>query len=817
MKKKNNLKLFIIGLSLSSFISCSSLKKNQQDDDFATDDNLPSTSSNTSGSSNDISNEDLVLDNQNNSSIQAAQDGNETKEVDEFSDFGESKNNSTQVSSEANGNPVQNKDEFSDFDQNSQNQSTNISESATGADAQVAAQPQETTAQQPITSDSSNINSITAQNSEPLTNSNLDLLPSSDANLNSNEHIGASQSQDTIAQIKSVQYKSNQNGGALSILADTPLKYTTRMNSATNQLVIEVQNAHISAQLKRSLNTKDMASSIGSIDIYQKSNSKIARFVVQLRPGSVEPLVQPEGPSLLVIGAPNEAYLASQKRIQEQASESHGEQSSSDDSSKDGLMTTASLEDFLIGNHKFYGKKISIETNNLDVKEAIKFIAEESGANLLMDDGLEGKISLKLKQVPWDQALILILKAKKLGYVRQGNVLRIAKLSDLQAEEVSAYKMLETRRNNEPLIVKRFFINYAKLSEIEIKIKDFIFSTSPTSTANPIGQSSNTNSNGGSNSSSNSNNSNSNNQNSQGNQNNAAAQGASSIQRGRVISDERTGSIIVTDTAENIAKIEKLINALDTQPKQIVVENRIINASESFERSLGISWSSTGSSKTPNSARLGVKNDVANGVFDSTFVWGNIDVVGDLGARIALGEIQNKVHVLNTQRTTIISGQVAKIDAKSTLRIEKISTNTASNTTIGTTDFTTIDYGLTGEILPQASNENTISADIKLNQVKIDDRKTGSTSSQGIGGKVIAKNGQTIVVQANFESSNTTNESGVPGLKDIPVLGMLFKGKNDASKKSETMLFVTLNILDSISGALKKASIGDPSDEASKH
>lgn len=777
---KNYKQCVVIGV-LGFILSCTSNKKIQQDDEFATDSAGETVTADAGAAPAETSEFDL-------NETPASPPLSDTAAAagkDEFADFEDPTAQVAPVPTVDAGSPppseAQPKDEFADFEQPATPTETppaseKLAENKPGSELNSVPAPPEaapipveippaiTTEEPPAV----HVPEVVAETPKPV------------------EPV------EEPAQISAVNYQSNQSGGAVSITASRPIKFTTRLNSATNQLVIELPNATIPARLKRSLNTKDMASSIGSVDIYQKANSNVARFVVQLRPGSVEPLVQPEGNSLLVIGAANEAYVAKQKEEAEAkaVAQAPAQIEGFTDLSADGVMSSQSMEQFLVGNQKYYGKKISIETNNLEIKEAIKFIAEESGTNLLMDEGLEGKISLKLRQVPWDQALILILKAKKLGYVRQGNVLRIAKLSDLQTEEVEAYKLLESRRSNEPLIVKRFFISYAKLSELEQKIREFITATASTNTvgagqaagASPVVTLPGAAAGSG-----------------------AAPSGAGGVFKGRVIADERTGSLIVTDTPDNLIKIEKLIAALDTQPKQIVVESRIISASESFTRSLGVFWSSTGSSSTPNSAKLGI-NNLQAGVFDSTFTWGNLDIVGNLDARIALGEIQNKVRVLKTQRTTVISGQTAKIESKGQLNIPTIQTNTSSNTPIGTSGFTIIDFGLTGEIVPQASNENTISASINLSQIEVDDPKTGSRTTDAIGGRVVARNGQTVVVQANFNSRNTTNESGVPGLKDIPVLGLLFKGKADAVKKAETMLFATMYILDPVGGAVKKAA-----------
>ena len=778
---KNYKQYVVIGV-MGFILSCTSNKKIQQDDEFATDSSVETTTTEASATPTETSEFDL------NETPASTPPSESTAAAgkDEFADFEDPTAQVAPTPTVDAGSPppseAQPKDEFADFEQPAAPTETppvpeKLAENKLESELNSVPAPPDAT---PLPVE---IPAPIAQELPPVPVPEVAAEPPKPA-----EPV------EEPAQITAINYQSNQSGGAVSITASRPIKFTTRLNSATNQLVIELPNATIPSRLKRSLNTKDMASSIGSVDIYQKANSNVARFVVQLRPGSVEPLVQPEGNSLLVIGAANEAYVAKQKEEAEVKAKAQApaESEGFTDLAADGVMSSQSMEQFLVGNQKYYGKKISIETNNLEIKEAIKFVAEESGTNLLMDEGLEGKISLKLRQVPWDQALILILKAKKLGYVRQGNVLRIAKLSDLQTEEVEAYKLLESRRSNEPLVVKRFFISYAKLSDLEQKIREFIVATATTNTANTIGGASASPA---------------------GALPGASAPGAATstnlaggVFRGRVIADERTGSLIVTDTPDNLIKIEKLIAALDTQPKQVVVESRIISATESFTRSLGVFWSSTGSSSTPNSAKLGI-NNLTTGVFDSTFTWGNLDIVGNLDARIALGEIQNKVRVLNTQRTTVISGQSAKIEAKGKLNIPTIVVNTTTNTNVGTSDFKTIDFGLVGDVTPQVSNENTITASISLSNTKVVDPKNGSTTTDAIGGRVVSRNGQTIVVQANFQSTNTTSETGVPGLKDIPVLGLLFKGKTDSVTKAETMLFSTMYILDPVGGAVKKAAV----------
>lgn len=833
------MKIYLVAALYCLVVSCTTSQKIEQDDDFATEATDATLSAEPSQSTADVS--EFDLDEKATDPVATTETTTAAPvEKDEFADFDDT--SATAPTDVAQAAPVE-KDEFAEFD--------TPTEPTPVEQAQVPpaeTQPPVIAEQTPVPVENTPVETLPEDGfvaSNPTPVEQPPMVPETPAPPVVVETPAPEVQPEPLTKIEQVFYKPNQNGGAITIEGDRPIQFTTRHNSATNQLVVEIQNSVVPSKLKRSLNTKDMASSIGSVDIYQKANSKVARFVVQLRPGAEEPLIQPEGNSLLIIGAANEAFVAKQKADAEQAAAARNNppqaQNGFVDLNSDGIMNTQSLEEFLVGNQKFYGKKISIETNNVDITEAIKFIAEESGVNLLMDEGLEGKISLKLRQVPWDQALILILKAKKLGYVRQGSVLRIAKLTDLQNEETEAYRLLAARRSNEPMIVKRFFISYGNLADIQMKIRDFMISTAPVSSAQPIGstQIGTPGANGAPGAAS---------------PTGAAtvAPGASSLAAtaaalatggagsaapstanapgaaqasagadalamqnrmvlGRVISDERTGSLIVTDTKENMTKIEKLIAALDTQPKQIVVETRIVNATETFSKSMGFNWAAAGTSNpAQNAGILDLKTQATkppSALTQATFSWKNLDIIGNLDAIIALGEIQEKVKVLNTQRITVSSGKAAQIGAESVLRIPTPQTTAVGNSAVVTnSELKEIKYGLKGVITPQSSNENTIFADVDLQQIALTDSTNGSTTNNQLGGRVLAQSGQTVAVNASFQSRNSSNESGVPGLRDVPILGFLFKGKSEEMSKAETLVFVTMTILEPVTGIFKKAA-----------
>lgn len=637
------------------------------------------------------------------------------------------------------------------------------------------------------------------------------------------------------ATIDNVTYQANSNGGTIAVTANQPLKFTTRLNSTTNQFIVEVKNSTIPKKLKRSLNTKDMASTIGSVDIYQKAGSNIARFVVQLRPGSPEPIVQPEGNSILIIGsgtepiakalAPGETAQPGQVEgaitppvtvIPEEGMAQTGDgggnggataqdlRSSNIDGKSflqadneivdlatPGIMSSDDLEEFLISNNKFYGKKISIETNKMDMRDALKFISEESDVNIIIDETVAGNVSMKLRNVPWDQALILLLKSKKLGFKRQGSVLRIGRIAEFREEEREAIEMKEARKARSPFIVKRFFIGYANVKDLEGKIKTYLEALAGVlSPANAAGAPADA---------------------AVGGQLTDRADSSRTVgaarkdKVGSVIADNRSNSLIVTDTKENMQKISKLIEALDTQPQQVLIEGKVVEAKEEFTRGLGVNWNTASAPTTTNSSRIGINPalDAGSVVFDGAFTWGSLDILGSLTARLALGEREDRVRVLSSPRIAVLSNAKATISQTAGFLIPK-TVISVSGTSTTTNDV--VPVGVTLDVTPLVSNEGTVSLNLNITRSFVARVDSKAPDERKASTQVIVKSGQTAVIGGIFESTNIVGKSGVPGFRDIPILGTLFQSESESKTKNELVIFVTPTILKPVVGVEKKSS-----------
>lgn len=574
------------------------------------------------------------------------------------------------------------------------------------------------------------------------------------------------------AKISDVKFLGNSNGGTLVISADNPLQYKTRMNSNTNQLVVEVQNAVVPDRLKRPLNTKDMTSNIGSIDIYQNANSNVARFVVQLRPGAQEPLVQPEGNTLLIVGTPSGV---DDQTPEDLAAASGGE---SDEAASLGIMNSDSIEDFLANNNKFYGRKISIETTDMDIRDVLKFISEESGINMIFDDNIAGRVSLKLRKVPWDQALVTILKSKKLAYRRQGQVLRIGPTEVLAKEEEDALRLRDLKLKAETLVVKNFSINYADVAQLETKIKDFI------------------------------------------------SEGATPGQntgRGKVTVDARTNSLIVTETNTKLAQVEKLIQLLDTQPQQVLIEGRVVEASETYARQIGVNFgfnlAQTGDANlvipgrnrvvTGNSglsrfySPSATFNPPMSGAFTGSMWMGQFGAFGDLSTRLALDEVEEKVKILSSPRIAVLHNSQATIKQGSIIQVPSTETQTAGTTTV-TQTFREVEVGVNLDVKPLISSIGTVNLALKIERSAV--TPTGGRTNREINTNIIVKSGETAVIGGVFTSDVTNRRTGIPGLKDLPVLGTLFRTDANSSQKTELMFFISPRVLKTLATPSFKAS-----------
>jgi len=565
--------------------------------------------------------------------------------------------------------------------------------------------------------------------------------------------------------IKDIRYQANDGGGTVVIQADGPMTFQTRVNEDTHQFVIEIPNARLPAKLKRSLNTKDMTGAIGAIDAYQSQGTSTARIVVQLRDGASEPTVNVEGNALLV----TEGTAAVSSAPVAKNGEATPAQSQ--------ILNSQSLQEFLTGNMQFFGKKISLETSEMDIRDVFKLIADESGVNLVLSDEVKGTISLKLRQVPWDQALVMIMKAKKLGYTRSGNVIRIASLADIRTEEDDAVKLAMAKKATDPLTVRLIPVSYAKIDDLKTQVTPFL------------------------------------------------------SERGKVVGDTRTSSLVISDIADNIDRVVKLVQSIDVPPPQVLIEGKIVEATDTFQRSLGVQWNASGQpailghngqgSNITSMASIGITPGTAGGSGATAgilnFQLGTLDILGSLSATLSLYEDQGIVKVLSSPRILTLQNEPAEISQSEEIPLIQSNLVQGSGTTTNVT-FKPIKLRLA--VVPQITNDGAVIMAVDVLREfagAIVDKPSQArpVNSRAAKSKVLVKNGQTAVIGGIYQSDMTQDDTKVPWLGDIPVLGWLFKSESVTKDKSELLIFLTPRILGQADSQAPTSTSGSSSDDFS--
>lgn len=559
------------------------------------------------------------------------------------------------------------------------------------------------------------------------------------------------QSLASSVEITSLNYKAHQNGGTLVIGGTSPLRYQTRINAGLNQFIIEIPGGIVPARLQRPLVTKDIPGSFGAVQAFSSSSDQPAQIIVQLRPGSAEPMVQAEGKNLLVISQPNEGAMAG---LNLETGAARAKESSSKDPAGQ-LLSSGNLEEFLRSNSRFYGRKISIEVDDIELRDVFKLIGEEAGINLIIAEDVRGKLSLKLREVPWDQALVLILKSKRLGYTRSGNVLRIASLNEIRQEEDDSVKALAAAKDLAPLRVKLIPISYAPIVDIEKQVKAFL------------------------------------------------------SKRGSVAGDSRTSAIIVSDIDEVIERVQKLVQSIDIPPTQVLIEGKIVEASDQFERRFGIQWNMTGKRVPVGSQNMLGSLNVSpaigqGGTMSFNFNFGSLDVLGDLNAALSLYEREGSVKILSSPRIMALHNEQALISQSLAVPVV---TNAPGPNGVSVPQVTYRDAKLQLSVTPQVTNDGSVIMALDVNRDAVGEIDPVS-SQRPIAGrsaktKVLIRNGQTAVIGGIYQNESTETENRVPGLGNLPVVGWMFKSKTRDSRKNELLIFLTPRVIAQASPGLE--------------
>ena len=459
---------------------------------------------------------------------------------------------------------------------------------------------------------------------------------------------------------------------------------------------------------------------------------------------------------------------------------------------------------------QYIGQKISLDFKNADVHDVLRILADVSGLNLVSTDDVKGKITLRLVDVPWDQALAVVLQANGLEKIQSGNVVTISTTQRLGEERSARLKAQEAQQKLAPLETVYVKINYVKSTDLVSLIGRQSGSGKSGGAAKKSGKSG---------------------------RRGGGTQVALLSPRGTIAADETSNVVIIRDVRENIGAIQELIKNIDVQTPQVLIESYIVTVSENINRSLGIQWGyqHIASPETGNPTGLnfpgrigigGAGNTGTGGIpfiadFPATagastldLFLGSLDGTNSLTARLSALESEGKARVISRPRVVTLNNGEALIKSRREVRVPVTSGNLTvggAGTSGGGDAFEEFDVGITLKVTPQISSDGYVLLEIQAESSALADSSVTTTAasstvpsipdvlSRTTNSTVLIRAGATFVLGGILQDSLDRRETGIPYLRDTPGIGWLFKGKDDSRTKDELLIFLTPTIVAGVS------------------
>ncbi|EQC97239.1 type IV pilus secretin PilQ [Neisseria meningitidis] len=426
----------------------------------------------------------------------------------------------------------------------------------------------------------------------------------------------------------------------------------------------------------------------------------------------------------------------------------------------------------------FTGRKISLDFQDVEIRTILQILAKESGMNIVASDSVNGKMTLSLKDVPWDQALDLVMQARNLDMRQQGNIVNIAPRDELLAKDKALLQAEKDIADLGALYSQNFQLKYKNVEEFRSILRLDNADTT-------------------------------------GNRNTLISG------RGSVLIDPATNTLIVTDTRSVIEKFRKLIDELDVPAQQVMIEARIVEAADGFSRDLGVKFGATGKKK--------LKNDTSafgwgvNSGFGGDDKWGaetkinlpitaaanSISLVsaissGALNLELSASESLSKTKTLANPRVLTQNRKEAKIE--SGYEIPFTVTSIANGGSSTNTELKKAVLGLT--VTPNITPDGQIIMTVKINKDSPAQCASGNQtilciSTKNLNTQAMVENGGTLIVGGIYEEDNGNTLTKVPLLGDIPVIGNLFKTRGKKTDRRELLIFITPRIMGTAGNSLR--------------
>ncbi|HHA3974667.1 TPA: type IV pilus secretin PilQ [Neisseria gonorrhoeae] len=426
----------------------------------------------------------------------------------------------------------------------------------------------------------------------------------------------------------------------------------------------------------------------------------------------------------------------------------------------------------------FTGRKISLDFQDVEIRTILQILAKESGMNIVASDSVNGKMTLSLKDVPWDQALDLVMQARNLDMRQQGNIVNIAPRDELLAKDKAFLQAEKDIADLGALYSQNFQLKYKNVEEFRSILRLDNADTT-------------------------------------GNRNTLVSG------RGSVLIDPATNTLIVTDTRSVIEKFRKLIDELDVPAQQVMIEARIVEAADGFSRDLGVKFGATGRKKLKNETSAfgwGVNSGFGGGNKWEAQTKINLPVAaaansislvraissGALNLELSASESLSKTKTLANPRVLTQNRKEAKIESGYEIPFTVTTASGGGNST--NTELKKAVLGLT--VTPNITPDGQIIMTVKINKDSPAQCASGNStilciSTKSLNTQAMVENGGTLIVGGIYEENNGNTLTKVPLLGDIPVIGNLFKTRGKKTDRRELLIFITPRIIDTAGNSLR--------------
>ncbi|HKK04639.1 MAG TPA: type IV pilus secretin PilQ [Gammaproteobacteria bacterium] len=540
----------------------------------------------------------------------------------------------------------------------------------------------------------------------------------------------------TAGSVQSIDFRRGAKGEGRILVKLSDPSVPVDMKKRGNNIVVSFQNSSLPDELERRLDVKDFATPVQTVDTYSEGNN-------------VKMVIAATGDFDDIAYQTDNQFTVEVKPVPKET--------------KEAAKTKKK---------KYTGERLSLNFQNIEVRAVLQLLADFTGLNMVTSDSVKGSLTLRLKNVPWDQALDIILKSKGLGMRRDGNVIMVAPAEQIAAREKLELQAAKQVEELAPLRSESIQINYAKAADIAKLLK---------------------------------------------------AKGNSLLsKRGNITVDDRTNKLLIQDTAENLDAMRALVSELDVPVRQVLIESRIVLATNQFSKELGVRFGVTKETPAGGTANGTTYNLSGNNVATTQMINGDTITAPDrLNVNLPVTNLGSTAGTIGLAVTKLPFGTLLELElsaAQAEGRTEIISSPrviTANQkeatieqgaeipyqqaTSSGATSVAFKKAVLSLKVTPQITPDDRVIMDLKVNKDSPDFANavqgTPPINTQNLTTQVLVNNGETVVLGGVYEQTKSHQINRVPFFGDLPIVGFLFRNKYVQDNKSELLIFVTPKIV----------------------